>query len=70
MYGKIKDHLIKKLEQIRDSGLFKDERVIAGRQGARVELADGRQVINLCANNYLGLAGTQELVEASKAGLE
>ncbi len=70
MYGKIKDHLIKEIEQIRDSGLFKDERVIAGRQGARVQLADGRQVINLCANNYLGLAGTQELVEASKAGLE
>jgi glycine C-acetyltransferase len=70
MYGKIKDHLIKELEQIRDSGLFKDERVIAGRQGASVQLADGRRVINLCANNYLGLAGTQELVEASKAGLE
>jgi glycine C-acetyltransferase len=70
MYGKIKDHLIKELEQIRDSGLFKDERIIAGRQGARVQLADGRQVINLCANNYLGLAGTQELVDASKAGLE
>jgi glycine C-acetyltransferase len=70
MYGKIKDHLIKELAQIRDGGLYKDERVIAGRQGAKVELADGRQVINLCANNYLGLAGTQELVEASKAGLE
>jgi len=70
MYGKIKDHLIKELAQIRDSGLFKDERVLAGRQGAKVELADGRQVINLCANNYLGLAGTQELVEASKEGLE
>jgi glycine C-acetyltransferase len=70
MYGKIKDHLIKELEQIRHNGLFKDERVIAGRQGARVQLADGRQVINLCANNYLGLAGAQELVEASKAGLE
>jgi glycine C-acetyltransferase len=70
MYGKIKDHLIEELEQIRDSGLYKDERVIAGRQGAEVELTDGRRVINLCANNYLGLAGTQELVEASKAGLE
>ena len=70
MYGKIKDHLIKELEQIRDSGLYKGERILAGRQGARVQLADGRRVINLCANNYLGLAGTQELVEASKEGLE
>ncbi len=70
MYGKIKQHLINELEQIRDSGLYKDERILAGRQGARVELADGRQVINMCANNYLGLAGTQELVDASKDGLE
>ncbi|MBW2409060.1 MAG: glycine C-acetyltransferase [Deltaproteobacteria bacterium] len=70
MYGKIKEHLIKELEQIRDSGLYKDERILAGRQGARVKLADGREVINLCANNYLGLSGTQELVEASKEGLE
>ena len=58
------------LKQIRDSGLYKDERILAGRQGARVQLADGRRVINLCANNYLGLAGTQDLVEASKDGLE
>jgi glycine C-acetyltransferase len=70
MYGKMKDHLINELKQIRDSGLYKDERILAGRQGARVQLADGRRVINLCANNYLGLAGTQELVEASKEGLE
>ena len=70
MYGKIKQHLINELAQIRSSGLFKDERIIAGRQGAKVQLADGSRVINLCANNYLGLAGTQELVDASKEGLE
>jgi glycine C-acetyltransferase len=66
----MKDHLVNELTQIRDNGLYKDERVIAGRQGARVQLADGRQVINLCANNYLGLSGTQDLVDASKEGLE
>ncbi len=70
MYGKMKDYLINELEQIRSSGLFKDERIIAGRQGATVQLVDGSRVINLCANNYLGLAGTQELVDASKEGLE
>ena len=70
MYGRIKKHLIDELAQIRSSGLFKDERIIAGRQGARIQLADGSRVINLCANNYLGLAGTQELVDASKEGLE
>ena len=70
MYGKIKNHLIQELEQIRGSGLFKDERIIAGRQGSEIHLVDGRQVINLCANNYLGLSGTQALVEASKEGLE
>jgi glycine C-acetyltransferase len=70
MYGKMKNHLVKELGQIRGSGLYKDERILAGRQGARVKLTDGREVINLCANNYLGLAGSQDLVEASKKGLE
>jgi len=70
MYGSIKDYLIKELEQIHENGLYKEERILAGRQGARLKLADGSQVINMCANNYLGLAGAQELVEASKHGLE
>ncbi len=70
MYSEIKDHLIKELEQIRGSGLYKDERIIAGRQGAQIELADGRKVLNLCANNYLGLSGAPELIEAAKDGVE
>jgi len=70
MYGKLKEHLRNELDQIRRSGLYKEERIIAGRQGARVRLSSGAEVINLCANNYLGLAGTQELVAASQQGLE
>ncbi len=70
MYGKIRKHFIKELQEIRQSGLYKAERIITSRQGGNIELADGHQVLNLCANNYLGLSGRQELVEASKDGLE
>jgi glycine C-acetyltransferase len=49
-------HLRSELQGLREAGLFKSERVIATPQGAVVRLADGREVINLCANNYLGLA--------------
>jgi len=70
MYGAIKDHLENELTQIRGAGLFKEERVISSRQGGRIDLADGKHVLNLCANNYLGLSGRQELVDAAKAGLE
>lgn len=70
MYGKIKQHLINELEEIRQNGLYKEERIISGRQGGEIGLIDGRHVLNLCANNYLGLSGSQELVEASKEGLE
>ena len=68
MYGKMENHLLKELEQIRSNGLFKDERIINSRQGSKVHLVDGRKVINLCANNYLGLSETQALIEASKEG--
>jgi glycine C-acetyltransferase len=52
-----------------DEGLFKDERVIASPQDARIRLADGSAVINLCANNYLGLANHPELVKAAREAL-
>jgi glycine C-acetyltransferase len=71
MYGKIREHLAGELKEIRRSGLYKDERVISSRQGGEIDLVGGRRhVLNLCANNYLGLSGRQELVEASKDGLE
>lgn len=57
------------LEEIKNAGLYKHHRVISTRQGP-VITADGRQVINFCANNYLGLSGHQELVEAAKQALE
>ena len=58
------------LEHLRRQGLFKPERVIASRQGAEVTCDDGRQLINLCANNYLGLSGDEAMVQASVAATE
>jgi len=70
MYGRMREFLQGELAQIKESGLFKDERIITSRQGASITLADGRRVINLCANNYLGLAGSEELVRAAREGIE
>jgi glycine C-acetyltransferase len=64
------DDLEKALAEIREAGLYKDERVIAGPQGAEITLVDGRRVLNFCANNYLGLSGDPRVVEAAHAALE
>jgi glycine C-acetyltransferase len=58
------------LETIRDQGLFKAERIITGPQSAEIELADGRTVLNFCANNYLGLADHPEVIQAAKDALD
>ena len=70
MLGKMKEYLEKNLDEVRAAGLYKAERVISGPQGAWIELADGRKVLNLCANNYLGLSGHPDIVAASQEGLE
>jgi glycine C-acetyltransferase len=66
----LKTHLTTALQEIEDAGLTKNERLIASRQGAWIELQDGSRVLNLCANNYLGLSGSPALVEATKKGVD
>ena len=63
------DHLTKNIAGLKETGLYKDERVISSKQAGTVALASGRQVINLCANNYLGLSGNPDLIEAGCAAL-
>ncbi len=70
MYDDLKPLLDAKLADIRGAGLFKQERLIAGAQGARVTLKDGRTVINLCANNYLGLADHPRVKAAAAKALD
>ncbi|MGY0632585.1 glycine C-acetyltransferase [Luteimonas sp. A478] len=58
------------LEDIREQGLFKAERIITGPQSAEITLEDGRKVLNFCANNYLGLADHPDLIQAAKDALD
>ncbi len=66
MYGKIKDHLQKELQEIEDNGLYKRERIITSSQDAVIKISTGQEVINFCANNYLGLSNHPEVVQAAK----
>ena len=66
MYGKMKEHLSKTLAEIREAGLYKEERLIESPQSASIQVA-GKEVLNFCANNYLGLANDPRLVNASAA---
>mgnify|MGYP000966293995 FL=1 len=70
MYGKIQDHLQQELEDIKAQGLFKKERVIIGPQDAVIKISTGAEVINFCANNYLGLSSHPEVVQAAKDSLD
>jgi glycine C-acetyltransferase len=69
MYGQLKEHLSQELNSIKDAGLFKQERTITTPQGSSVGVNDGQKVINLCANNYLGLAQHPEINQAAKEAL-
>ncbi|MBT6114988.1 MAG: glycine C-acetyltransferase, partial [Porticoccaceae bacterium] len=70
MYGRFQDHLQAQLKQIEDSGLTKNERQITSAQGARVSVVGGAPVLNLCANNYLGLAQHPEVQAAAIRGVQ
>ncbi|HDP98238.1 MAG TPA: glycine C-acetyltransferase [bacterium] len=65
MFGKMRTELQKELQQIREDGLFKDERIIASPQGPEISLADGSTVLNFCANNYLGLSSSQKMLDTA-----
>lgn len=69
MYGKIKEFLQKELADIKEAGLYKEERIITSPQRAEIEVG-GKKVLNFCANNYLGLSDNPRLVEAAKKAMD
>jgi len=70
MYKDYQQHLVQLLNEIREAGLYKDERVIVSPQGAEIRLDTGQKVLNFCANNYLGLSANEKLVEAAQKALD
>lgn len=70
MYKKLQPVLQKELDSIREAGLFKKERVIITPQGAEIKISNGQEVINFCANNYLGLSSHPRVVKAAKAAID
>jgi len=70
MFDTVKDQLAEELAAVRDAGMEKHEAILETRQGARITLQDGSELINLCANNYLGLAGDPAMADAAHAALD
>ncbi len=70
MYNQLKSHLESELAALREAGLYKSERIISTPQDTRIQVAGGKPVLNLCANNYLGLAQDPEIRDAARDGLE
>ena len=70
MYRNFQEHVTGVIAEIRETGLYKDERIIVSPQGAGIELNTGQKVLNFCANNYLGLSNNPYLIEAAKEALD
>jgi glycine C-acetyltransferase len=70
MYGKIKNHLQQEINEIKEAGLYKNERIIVSPQEAAIKIDSGEEVLNFCANNYLGLSNHPELIKAAKDALD
>ena len=70
MYGKIKDTLKKEIQEIKEAGLYKSERIITSPQDALIKISTGEEVLNFCANNYLGLSNHPEVIQAAKDTLD
>jgi glycine C-acetyltransferase len=70
MYGKLKNQLLEELKSIKESGLYKNERTIVTPQGADIRVSSGDEVINFCANNYLGLSSHPRVIQAAKDSLD
>jgi glycine C-acetyltransferase len=70
MYGKIKDTLKKEIQELKDAGLYKSERIITSAQDAIIKISTGEEVINFCSNNYLGLSNHPAVIKAAKDTLD
>ncbi|WP_341215981.1 glycine C-acetyltransferase [uncultured Wocania sp.] len=70
MYSTIKQHLQNEIQDIKDNGLYKEERIITSAQGAEITLNTGETVLNFCANNYLGLSSHPDVIQAAKDAMD
>jgi len=70
MYNKLQEHLQKELGNIKEAGLYKNERIIVSAQDAEIKVSTGQTVLNFCANNYLGLSNNPKLIQAAKDAMD
>ncbi|MCX7862299.1 MAG: glycine C-acetyltransferase [Bacteroidales bacterium] len=70
MYGNFQQYLQEEIQKIKDAGLYKNERILVSPQGAKIKINTGQEVLNFCANNYLGLSNNKELIDAAKKALD